>query len=184
MIRSRRRSKPMFSFPHKLLGFRVSIFPKRETNNGVNVNETTKLISVEKTTTSENSRKILPIKPPVKASGTNTTTSTNVMAKAVKPISLRPSRAAVRLSLPISRCRLMFSKTTIESSTRIPTTNESAMSVIILSEKPATYINKNVGMMDEGKATNTNNDERKLCRNRSITTETIKMAKNKSSTTA
>ena len=71
---------------------------------GVIVNETNKLINVDENTTTANSLKILPTKPPTNDKGTNTTTSTRVIDKAANPISFRPSSAAVRLSLPISRC--------------------------------------------------------------------------------
>ena len=137
-------------------------------------------MSVENTTTSANSRKIFPIKPPAIAKGTNTTTSTNVMANAVNPISSRPSKDAVTLSFPISICLKIFSSTTILSSTRIPTTSESASKVIRFSEKPMRYINKNVGIMAEGNEIKINMELLKLCRKISITIATIITAKNKS----
>src|SRR5207237_298134 len=99
---SKNFSKWRFILPHKESFLNTSNLPQREANNGVSVKDTNKLIRVENTTTKENSRNIFPIKPPANARGTNTTTSTRVIAIAVKPISFLPSTAAASLSLPIS----------------------------------------------------------------------------------
>ncbi len=102
-IRSITFSISKFILPHKVDLVRCSNLPKRLANKGVIVNETKRLIKVEKTTTNENSFNKAPISPPDKAKGKNTTTSTSVIASAVKPISFLPSKAALRLSDPISR---------------------------------------------------------------------------------
>ena len=60
--------------------------------------------------------------------GINTAASDIVMDKTVKPISRVPSRAAVKRSLPICMCRLMFSSTTMASSTTKPTAKVNAIS--------------------------------------------------------
>ena len=63
---------------------------------------------------------------------------------------------------PISMCRKMFSRITMLSSTNIPTTNDKAISVIRLSEKPKICIMIKVGIIADGIATNTNIELRKL----------------------
>ena len=174
----------MLIFPQREFGFSTSIFPQRDANNGVKVKDTNKLIKVENTTTSANSRKIFPIKPPAIAKGTNTTTSTKVIANAVNPISLLPSIAAVTLSFPISKWRKIFSNTTILSSTKIPTTSDSASKVIRLSENPIKYIRMKVGIMADGNEIKMNMELLKLCKNINITKATMITAKNKSCVTA
>ncbi|MNL71041.1 hypothetical protein D3C87_1961310 [compost metagenome] len=101
---------------------------------GVNVKLTSKLTIVAKATVNENCLKRSAITEFTKVIGTKTTTITSVMANAAKPISVTPSMVASQAFLPISKCRWMFSRITIESSTRIPITSESARSVIRLSE--------------------------------------------------
>ena len=78
----------------------------------------------------------------------------------------------------------MFSNTTMLSSTRIPTTSESAMSVIKFSEKPNAYMRMNVGIIADGSATSTKNELRKLCRKSNITKPTITTASTRSNITA
>ena len=58
----------------------------------------------------------------------------------VKPISAAPLRAACSMLSPDSRCRWMFSTTTIASSTTKPTATTSATSVRLLRLKPIRYI--------------------------------------------
>ena len=117
----------------KLVGCKSSDFPIREAIQGVNVKPTNKLVNVEVMTTTENCFNISATKTCKKRIGKNTTISTKVIDKAEKPISIRPSIAAVRLSLPISKCRCMFSNTTVASSTRIPIIKDIANNVIKLS---------------------------------------------------
>ena len=76
----------------------------REANQGVSVKPTNKLVSVEVTTTTENCLSISATNTCKNRIGKNTTTSTNVIDNAAKPISIRPSIAAVRLSFPLSKC--------------------------------------------------------------------------------
>ncbi len=66
---------------------------------------------------SPNSR---PRLPGMKEIGTNTATSTMVVAMTAKPISRLPSTAASSGALPSSICRTMFSSTTMASSTTRP----------------------------------------------------------------
>ena len=104
--------------------------------------------------------------------GKNTTTSTKVIAKAVKPISFLPSKAACLLFLPISRCLKIFSSTTMESSTRIPITRDIASKVIRLKVKLKAYIKISVVIKEAGMATITIIALRKLCKKSSIITAT------------
>ena len=84
---------------------RCSSLVKREARSGVTVNETKRLMRVEKTTTSANSRMMFPTSPVTRLRGRNTTTSTSVIDSAAKPISFRPISAAARWSSPASRWR-------------------------------------------------------------------------------
>ncbi len=70
----------------------------------------------------------------------------------------------------------MFSRTTIESSTKIPTTKDIAIRVIKFNEKPIKYIKINVGIIEDGKATITKSELLKLCRKNNITRPTITTA--------
>jgi hypothetical protein len=54
----------------------------------------------------------------------------------------------------------MFSRTTTASSIRMPMTSESAISVIMLMVKPATYMKKNVATTDVGSASDVMSVER------------------------
>ena len=83
-----------------------------------------------------NSRKNLPAMPGMKATGTNTAASVAEVAITAVPISSAASRAASRGVLPMPRWRTMFSISTIASSTRMPTTTDSASSVMMFSENP------------------------------------------------
>ena len=81
-------------------------------------------ISEEKSTAAAsvrpNSRNSRPIAPGRKEIGTNTDTSTSVVAITAKPISRLPSSAAIRGGWPSSMRLKMFSRTTIASSTTRP----------------------------------------------------------------
>ncbi len=50
----------------------------------------------------------------------NTATSETLIERTVKPISLAPSSEASSGDMPASKCRLMFSTTTMASSTTNP----------------------------------------------------------------
>ncbi len=58
----------------------------------------------------------------------NTAISDSVMDSTVNPISFAPCSAASMGRIPCSKCRLMFSITTIASSTTNPVQIESAIS--------------------------------------------------------
>ena len=151
---------------------------------GVKVKETNKETRVEITTTKANCFIIFPIMPPVSAIGKNTTTSTRVIAKAVKPISFLPSKAACLLFFPISRCLNIFSSTTIESSTRMPITKDIARRVIKLKVKLKAYMKIRVVINEAGIATITMSAFLKLCKKSNIITATKITARPISSMTA
>ena len=69
----------------------------------------------------------------------------------------------------------MFSISTIASSTRMPTTRDSASSVTMFSVKPSRYITANVGMTDSGSAAAETSVARQSRRN-SQTTSTASIA--------
>src|SRR5690606_35892837 len=115
--------------------------------------------------------------------GKNTTTITKVIAMTVNPISAAPSYAARTLFLPISMCLWMFSRTTMASSTNIPTTRERATKLIRFRVYPIKYIPIKVAISDEGIATITISAFLKLCKNNIITAATRKIAKNRSKIT-
>jgi len=64
------------------------------------VNETKRLMSVEKTTTRANSRMMFPTSPVTRLRGGTTTTSTSVIDSAAKPISFRPFQRRPPLVVP------------------------------------------------------------------------------------
>ena len=71
--------------------------------------------------------------PLMTAVGRKTTTSVAVVASTASAISLTASSVASRTGLPSRTWRVMFSTSTIASSTRMPTTTASASSVMPLS---------------------------------------------------
>ncbi|KWV90166.1 hypothetical protein PFLmoz3_00164 [Pseudomonas fluorescens] len=81
-----------------------------------------------------------PTTPPMNSSGINAATSEKLMDTTVKPISPEPLIAASRLPRPASRCRWMFSTTTIASSTTKPTAITMATRVRLFRLNPITYI--------------------------------------------
>ncbi len=137
---------------------------------GVSVNETNSENSVATVTTMPNSCMYLPTNPLRNASGRNTTTSTSVIAIAALPISVRPLIAASPGDCPMSRCRVMFSSTTIESSTRMPMMSERPISDTLSSVSPITRITTNVASSDDGIAIITTTALRQACRNSMSTT--------------
>ena len=77
----------------------------------------------------------------------------------------------------------MFSKTTIASSTKIPTTIERATRLIRFSVKPKKYIPIKAAISEVGIETITISALRKLCRKKYITTATNTIAKTRSNIT-
>ena len=74
-----------------------------------------------------NSRNILPTMPPANMKGMNTATSDRLMDTTVNPTSRAPSSAALMRDMPASMCRVVFSMTTMASSTTKPVAMVSAI---------------------------------------------------------
>ncbi len=142
---------------------------QRPASVGVTVNDTNSEVSVATTTHSENSTKNLPTTPGRNAIGKNTTTSTRVMTIAAKPISERPFTAAMSGGSPSLWWRSMFSSTTIESSTRMPTTSVIASSETVSMVKFAIFITVSVMNSEVGIAMSTTTELRHDPRKNSIT---------------
>ena len=84
-------------------------------------------------TVSANGRNSSPVMSPTRASGRNTATVVSVDAVTAPATSRTADLIASQLGLAESECRLMFSMTTIESSTTRPIAIVSAPSVMMLS---------------------------------------------------
>ena len=122
-----------------------------------------------------NCLKNLPAMPLMKAVGRNTAISVKVVAITASPISSAASIAACIGVLPMRRWRTMFSTSTMASSTRMPTTSDSASSVTTLIEKPSRYMPMKAGITDSGSATAETKVARQSRKN-SQTTSTAKIA--------
>ena len=120
---------------------------------GVVVKDTsidTKMAAVITTANSRNNR---PNMPPMNKMGMNTATKEMLMATTVNPMSREPCKQACSKGTPRSRCRVMFSKTTIASSTTKPVAMVKAISVRLFKLKPMRYITTQVPANDNGNAT-------------------------------
>ncbi len=111
----------------------------------------------------------------MKAVGRNTAIRVNVVAITARPISSAASIAAWYGVLPMRRWRTMFSTSTIASSTRMPTTSDSASKVTTLIEKPSRYMPMKAGITDIGSAMADTKVARQSRRN-SQTTSTARIA--------
>ena len=100
----------------------------REHIIGVVVSETTMETRIAVESVMANSRNNRPMIPPIISKGMKTAISETLMEKTVKPISLAPRRVACMGVIPASRWRVMFSITTIASSTTKPLAMASAIS--------------------------------------------------------
>ena len=116
---------------------------QRDDSIGSSVNETNSETSTANATVMPNWKKNRPMIPFMNATGTNTAMIDIVVASTASPISLVPSRAAVKWSSPCSRWRTMFSRTTIASSIRSPIASDSAISVRVLSVMLRKYMTMN-----------------------------------------
>ena len=120
----------------------------------------------------ENSRNSRSTKPPINRIDKNTTTSARFIATSVTPTSLAPRRAALNGDRPCSRWRLMFSTTTMASSTTRPAATISAITDKLFSEKPNTYMTQNAPINDTGIASVGISATRTLRKNSSTTATT------------
>ena len=94
---------------------------------GVAVSDTSIDTRIAEDNTTANSRNKRPTTPPINRIGMNTATSDRLIDTTVKPISRAPFSAASRGAMPCSMWRLMFSATTIASSTTKPVATVSAI---------------------------------------------------------
>ncbi len=94
---------------------------------GVVVSEITIDTTMAVESTTANSRNSRPTIPPIMRMGIKTAISDMLMEKTVKPISFAPCSEAANGSMPASRWRVMFSITTIASSTTNPVATVSAI---------------------------------------------------------
>ena len=99
-----------------------------------------------------NSRNSLPMIPPISSRGMNTAISEMLIDNTVNPISRDPFIAAASGDSPSSRYRVMFSITTIASSTTNPVQIARAISERLSRLYSKRYITPNVPMMDSGTA--------------------------------
>jgi hypothetical protein len=100
----------------------------REHIMGVTVSEMSMDTKMEVASTKANSWKRRPTMPPMNRMGTKTAMSERLMERTVKPISSAPLKAAAMGAMPASMKRVIFSMTTIASSTTKPVEMVRAMS--------------------------------------------------------
>ena len=91
--------------------------------------------------------------PPISRIGMNTAISEMLIDSTVKPTSCAPSSAACSGGMPASTWRVMFSSTTMASSTTKPVAMVSAISDRLSRLKPSRYITPNVPSSETGTAT-------------------------------
>ena len=111
-------------------------------------------MAVERVTA--NSRKSRPTIPPISRSGIKTAISERLMVKTVKPISSAPFNAAAKGCMPFSRWRVIFSITTMASSTTNPVEMVRAISERLSRLYPNRYITASVPISETGTATRGN----------------------------
>ena len=100
---------------------------------GVSVSDTTSDTAMAADSVTANSRNSRPTTPPISRIGMNTATSDRLMDSTVKPTSRDPRSAARIGDMPRSTWRMMFSSTTMASSTTKPVATISAISEIVFS---------------------------------------------------
>jgi len=114
------------------------------------VKETKRETRTAKVTVIPNWKKKRPTIPFMNATGTKTATMEKVVAMTASPISLVPSRAAAKWSFPRSRCRTMFSRTTMASSIKSPMARDKAIRVMTLSVIPMKFMTMNEEITEMG----------------------------------
>ncbi len=112
----------------RVLAAGAPAFRKRAHSIGVVVSEITSETATATDRVTANSRKSRPTSPPMNSSGMKTAMSDTLIDRTVKPTSRAPASAASNGWWPSSRCRAMFSSTTIASSTTKPVEMVSAIS--------------------------------------------------------
>src|SRR5580700_3481950 len=160
---------------------------KRAAIIGPSVSDTQAETAIDVVTVRANSRKSLPMMPPINSSGMNTATSDTVIDTTVNPISLAPASAASKGVSPSSTWRKMFSTTTIASSTTKPTAIVSPISDRLSRLKPPRYIAAKEPSNASGTVTDGITVTQKLRMNimiTSTTSMTVRASVNSTSTTA
>ena len=99
---------------------------------GVTLKEITKDTTTAAESVTANSLNNRPTTPPINKMGKNTAMSEMLMTITVKPTSLAPNKAALKGGTPFSICRLVFSNTTMASSTTKPVEMVKAINVRLL----------------------------------------------------
>ncbi len=112
----------------------------------------------------------------MKASGTNTATSTSAMAMMGPDTSRIARYVASRGVSPASMLRSTFSTTTMASSTTMPIASTSPNRLSALIEKPRMCSTAKVPITDTGTASSGMMEARQVCRNRITTSTTSAMA--------
>ena len=143
---------------------------------GVVVRETARETRMATDKVTENSRNKRPTMPPMSKRGMNTATKETLMERTVKPISCAPCNAACMGPMPCSMYRMMFSITTMASSTTKPVEMVRAMRDKLSKLKPARYITPKVPIKETGTTTLGMNVARRLRKNANTTRTTRKMA--------
>jgi hypothetical protein len=133
---------------------------------GSRVKETNSEIRTAAETITPNWKKNRPMMPPMKATGRKTATMQKVVASTASPISSVPSIAAWRCVLPNPMWRMMFSRTTIASSIRMPTARLSAIRVSTFRVKPNAASTMKAPSTEIGSARPVITVLRQECRNR------------------
>jgi len=123
-VQAKTRSHARYSTPWGPAG---SDFSSLAHIMGVVVSDRTSEITMAVESTTANSRNRRPTMPPIKRIGRNTAISERLMDRTVNEISFAPRSAASMGGTPCSRYRLMFSRTTMASSTTNPVAIVSAM---------------------------------------------------------
>src|SRR5579864_7490946 len=119
---------------------------------GVVVNETTSDTPIATLKVTANSRKSLTTIPPIISKGMNTATSDVLIDSTVNPISAAPLNVACTTPIPCSTYRVMFSSTTMASSTTNPVEMASAIRDKLSRLYPSRYITPNVPTRESGTA--------------------------------
>ena len=99
---------------------------------GVTVNETISETTTAADKVTANSLNKRPTMPPINKMGKKTAIKDKLIAVTVKPTSFVPTKAALKGGMPFSICRLMFSNTTMASSTTKPVEMVNAIRVRLL----------------------------------------------------
>src|SRR5215813_6365830 len=117
---------------------------------GVVVSETTSETAIATLSVTANSRKSRPTIPPIISRGINTATNDVLIDSTVNPISDAPLNVACTTPIPRSTYRVMFSSTTIASSTTKPVEMASAISDRLSRLYPNRYITPHVPTSERG----------------------------------